>query len=199
MGRFVVPRLAFYATFFTLLGFYLAMNANSLNMFASIICLLGTYVFWYEALRIWKTNPVTANADFSHMRNFIVERKIGMMPYVAPGIVIILTATIGFAMLSNLVKEYENTTGTYRENIGIGSINVAISKYPADKISESIMLSKQKMSYATQENAYDPGVPLLSENSSFVLALVLPLTRLATITSIVYVVTKIRYKERVPR
>ncbi len=59
VGRFMLPRYSFYATFFTtLLILYLAVSYSSLNIFALGFVLAGCVIFWYETWRIWKRRPI---------------------------------------------------------------------------------------------------------------------------------------------
>lgn len=59
VGRFMLPRYSFYATFFTtLLILYLAVSYSSLNIFALGFVLAGCMIFWYETWRIWKRRPI---------------------------------------------------------------------------------------------------------------------------------------------
>ena len=58
--RFIVPRNVLYATMFTtLLVFYLTQfkEANFYSLFALIFGLLGSSIFWFETIRIWRNKP----------------------------------------------------------------------------------------------------------------------------------------------
>jgi len=59
VGRFMLPRYSFYATFFTtLLILYFALSFSSLNVFALGFGIVSSLIFWYESLRIWKRRPI---------------------------------------------------------------------------------------------------------------------------------------------
>jgi DNA-binding transcriptional ArsR family regulator len=58
VGGFVLPRLGFYASFFTSLTvLYIIEYANGLNPFALVLGLGASAVLWYETLRIWRSRP----------------------------------------------------------------------------------------------------------------------------------------------
>lgn len=55
---FTLPRLGFYAAFFTTIGAaYLYADRSFLNLYALIGTAGGAAVFWYEALRVWRRKP----------------------------------------------------------------------------------------------------------------------------------------------
>ncbi|MBI4257816.1 MAG: helix-turn-helix transcriptional regulator [Thaumarchaeota archaeon] len=58
IGRFVLPRYSFYATFFTsLTAGYLLLLGSSANVFTMILGIASSGAFWYEALRSWRKRP----------------------------------------------------------------------------------------------------------------------------------------------
>ena len=58
IGRFTLPRLGFYAAFFTTLTIgYIIQSFESLNIYALGFALAGTVIFWYEAFRVWRRKP----------------------------------------------------------------------------------------------------------------------------------------------
>ena len=60
LGTFMLPRYVFYATFFsTLLVYYLSQlrELQFYSIFGLLFGVLGTAVFWFEALRIWRQKP----------------------------------------------------------------------------------------------------------------------------------------------
>jgi hypothetical protein len=197
IGKFMVPRLTFYAGFFTaLLSIYIILNISSLNVFAIAFGLIGTGVFWYEAFRVWKMSPATLHIDISDVKPFVTENRNEMVPYIALGLVLIVAGTAGFDMFSNLVTGYiEDHPEIYDPNsIDIENINTNIDTYPADRIGESVLLSREKMNHATQEDAYGPGVPVISEESFSILAIVLPFAGAVTAASVVYTIAKTRQR-----
>ena len=53
-----LPRLGFYAAFFTTIALaYLITNRDLLDLYAAIGTLGGACVFWYEAWRVWRRKP----------------------------------------------------------------------------------------------------------------------------------------------
>ena len=53
-----LPRLGFYAAFFTTIAVaYLITNRDLLDLYALVGTLGGTFVFWYEAWRVWRRKP----------------------------------------------------------------------------------------------------------------------------------------------
>lgn len=53
-----LPRLGFYAAFFTTIAAaYLLVNRNLLDLYAVIGTAGGAAVFWYEAWRVWRRKP----------------------------------------------------------------------------------------------------------------------------------------------
>ncbi len=198
VGKFMVPRLIFYAGFFTtLLGIYVVLYANSLNIFAVAFGSVGTALFWYEAFRLWKTSPASIHIDLPVAKSFIVEGR-QIMPYLALGIVITTAGTIGFGMYSNFLAEYvENHPELHDPNsIDIESINIE-SNGPADRISESVSLSEQKLDYATQQDAYGPGVPMMSEESFPIFMIVLPFITATAVGTLLYTIITVRYREQI--
>jgi hypothetical protein len=197
LGKFMVPRLIFYAGFFTtLLGIYVMLNANSLNIFAIAFGSVGTALFWYETFRLWRTSPVSVRMDLP-LNPFIVQgRKI--MPYLAMGIVIAAAGTIGFSTYSNFLAAYvQNHPEFYDPNsIDIDSINID-SNGPADRISESLSLSEQKLDYAMQQDAYGPGVPIMSQESFPTLMIVMSFVTATAVAAVLYTLVRVRYKEQV--
>ncbi|MGH9877918.1 MAG: hypothetical protein ACRD5H_09785, partial [Nitrososphaerales archaeon] len=158
IGKFIVPRLIFYAGFFTtLLGLYLVLNANSLNVFAIAFGSAGTALFWYETFRLWKMSPVSIHVDLPEVKPFIAERMT-ILPYLALGIVIAAAGTIGFGMYSSFIGGYVQSHPEFYDpnSIDIETINTD-SHGPADMITENLSLSEQKFNAATQQDAYGSG------------------------------------------
>ena len=60
IGGLTVPRLSFFAAFFTtMLIVYLVLNFNELNVYAIGFACAGTAAFWFETARVWMKRPVT--------------------------------------------------------------------------------------------------------------------------------------------
>jgi len=58
VGRFSIPRVGFYAAFFTTVALaYIAYNLGGLDVFALVGTVGASAVFWYELFRIWKRKP----------------------------------------------------------------------------------------------------------------------------------------------
>jgi hypothetical protein len=58
IGGFTLPRLGFYAAFFTTIAVaYLLLNHSSLDLYALIGTVGGAAIFWYEAWRVWRRKP----------------------------------------------------------------------------------------------------------------------------------------------
>jgi hypothetical protein len=58
IGGLTLPRLGFYAAFFTTIAAaYLLVNRNLLDLYALIGTAGGAAAFWYEAWRVWKRKP----------------------------------------------------------------------------------------------------------------------------------------------
>ena len=58
IGGFTLPRLGFYAAFFTTIAFaYVFANRSSLDLYAIIGTIFGSAIFWYEAWRVWRRKP----------------------------------------------------------------------------------------------------------------------------------------------
>jgi predicted DNA-binding transcriptional regulator len=58
VGRFSLPRVAFYSVFFTTIAAaYLVSNLDGLDVYALVGTLGCAVVFWYELLRVWKRRP----------------------------------------------------------------------------------------------------------------------------------------------
>lgn len=58
IGGLTLPRLGFYAAFFTtIVAAYISANRGSLDLYALIGTLGGAAVFWYEAWRVWRRKP----------------------------------------------------------------------------------------------------------------------------------------------
>jgi predicted DNA-binding transcriptional regulator len=58
VGRFSVPRVGFYAAFFTTVALaYVIYNLGGLDVFALVGTVGASAVFWYELLGIWKRRP----------------------------------------------------------------------------------------------------------------------------------------------
>ena len=59
VGRFSLPRVGFYAVFFTTIAVaYLLSNLSFLDVYALIGTFGAAAVFWYELLRIWRRRPI---------------------------------------------------------------------------------------------------------------------------------------------
>ncbi|MGI0049649.1 MAG: hypothetical protein ACREAW_08915 [Nitrososphaera sp.] len=59
IGGLAVPRLSFFAAFFTtMLIAYVALNLESLNVYAIGFALAGAASFWFETVRVWIKRPV---------------------------------------------------------------------------------------------------------------------------------------------
>jgi predicted DNA-binding transcriptional regulator len=60
IGGLAVPRLSFFAAFFTtMLIAYLVLNYSVLNIYAIGFAVAGTAAFWFETLRVWVKRPVS--------------------------------------------------------------------------------------------------------------------------------------------
>ena len=58
VGRFSVPRVGFYAAFFTTVALaYIAYNLRGLDVYALVGTVGASAAFWYELLRIWRRRP----------------------------------------------------------------------------------------------------------------------------------------------
>ncbi|MDG6988028.1 MAG: hypothetical protein JRN21_01745 [Nitrososphaerota archaeon] len=58
IGGVTLPRLGFYAAFFTTIAAaYLLFDRGSLDLYALIGTIGGAGVFWYEAWRVWRRKP----------------------------------------------------------------------------------------------------------------------------------------------
>ena len=58
VGRFSLPRVGFYAVFFTTIAVaYFLSNLSSLDVYALIGTLGAAVVFWYELVKVWRRKP----------------------------------------------------------------------------------------------------------------------------------------------
>lgn len=58
VGRLTLPRLGFYAAFFSTIAIaYLLADVHVLDLYALIGTAGGAAVFWYEAWRVWRRKP----------------------------------------------------------------------------------------------------------------------------------------------
>ena len=58
VGRLALPRLGFYAAFFsTIAAAYLLLDWRVLDLYAVIGTVGGAAIFWYEAWRVWRRKP----------------------------------------------------------------------------------------------------------------------------------------------
>ncbi len=60
LGTFLLPRYVLYATMFTTLTAFLLTQLRELtffSVFALVLGGLGTVIFWYEAVRVWRQRP----------------------------------------------------------------------------------------------------------------------------------------------
>jgi DNA-binding MarR family transcriptional regulator len=60
LGTHLLPRYILYATMFTTLLLYLLINLGETtfySVFAFILGVLGTGIFWYETVRVWRQRP----------------------------------------------------------------------------------------------------------------------------------------------
>ena len=60
LGAFLLPRYVLYATMFTTLTAFLLTQLRELtfySVFALVLGGLGTAIFWYEAVRVWRQRP----------------------------------------------------------------------------------------------------------------------------------------------
>lgn len=60
IGGLAVPRLLFFAAFFTTMFVaYLVLNFNNLDVFAIGFAVAGAAAFWAETARVWVKRPIT--------------------------------------------------------------------------------------------------------------------------------------------
>ena len=60
IGGLTVPRLSFFAAFFTtMLIAYVMLNLENLNIYAIGFALAGSVAFWFETVRVWIKRPIT--------------------------------------------------------------------------------------------------------------------------------------------
>ena len=60
LGTFLLPRYVLYATMFTTLTAFLLTQLRELtfySVFALVLGGLGTVIFWYETIRVWRQRP----------------------------------------------------------------------------------------------------------------------------------------------
>ena len=60
LGTFLLPRYVLYATMFTTLTMFLLTQLRELtfySVFALVLGGLGTVIFWYETIRVWRQKP----------------------------------------------------------------------------------------------------------------------------------------------
>jgi len=60
LGTFLLPRYVLYATMFTTLTMFLLTQLRELtfySVFALVLGGLGTVIFWYETIRVWRQRP----------------------------------------------------------------------------------------------------------------------------------------------
>lgn len=60
LGTFLLPRYVLYATMFTTLTAFLLTQLRELtfySVFAIVLGGLGTVIFWYETVRVWRQRP----------------------------------------------------------------------------------------------------------------------------------------------
>jgi hypothetical protein len=60
LGTFLLPRYVLYATMFTTLLAYLIITLGEstfYSAFALVLGALGTVIFWYETVRVWRQRP----------------------------------------------------------------------------------------------------------------------------------------------
>lgn len=59
IGGLAVPRLSFFAAFFTtMLLAYIVLDLENLNIYAIGFALAGAAAFWFETIRVWIKRPV---------------------------------------------------------------------------------------------------------------------------------------------
>jgi hypothetical protein len=60
LGTFLLPRYVLYATMFTTLLIYLLVNLREFTFYSAlalVLGVLGTVIFWYETVRVWRQRP----------------------------------------------------------------------------------------------------------------------------------------------
>lgn len=60
LGSVLFPRYVLYASMFSTLFLILMLNFDEISFFsiyAAVVSMLASIVFWYESLRIWKQKP----------------------------------------------------------------------------------------------------------------------------------------------
>ena len=58
VGRFSLPRLGFYAVFFSTVALaYVVEDFNYLDLYALVGTVAGAAAFWFEAARLWRRKP----------------------------------------------------------------------------------------------------------------------------------------------
>jgi hypothetical protein len=60
LGTFLLPRYVLYATMFTTLLIYSLVNFKEFTFYSAlslILGVLGTVIFWYETIRVWRQKP----------------------------------------------------------------------------------------------------------------------------------------------
>ena len=58
VGKFNIPRVGFYALFFTTIAIaYIVSNLAFLDVYALIGTIGGAVAFWYELVRVWRRRP----------------------------------------------------------------------------------------------------------------------------------------------
>ena len=79
-GTVIVPRFVLYAVLFTvLLGFLLVIvvEVDLLSVYAFVLGILGTAIFWYETMRAMKERPIEAKPGKPASKMIAAESDIG--------------------------------------------------------------------------------------------------------------------------
>lgn len=82
VGQFMVPRLAFYATFFTAVtAFYVFLNSEPSAIYGALAPAAAAGIFWFEALKMWHVQVggrISKKRERQDNRDFWVSLAPGM-------------------------------------------------------------------------------------------------------------------------
>ncbi|HVX02880.1 MAG TPA: hypothetical protein VHA09_06970 [Nitrososphaera sp.] len=170
-GRFSVPRLAFYASVFSVVAvMYVLLNRSSWSAYGIAVPLAAAGVLWLEAWKMWRFSLLErADRVKNDNNNRIGKSAKSVFPLIAPGAAALAVLALGNAFLLQYVQEPPSVPivqdYAFVEGSGNGGITGGQQQQQQQQvmtIEESVALSKEKVAMAGGVGTFGASGPVVS-------------------------------------
>jgi SOS-response transcriptional repressor LexA len=193
LGRFFVPRLAFYASIFSAVAIlYAVFNLDNLSVYGVAVPAAAAAVLWLEAYKMWKASrELEVTAAAGGRKEAARENEGRILPLLIPGIV----ALAVFAGTGAFLLQYQQQhAAAPAASSPFPLLSLQAPPAPAGAggptLEESVELSRQKVAAATASAGGTATQALDVHGSSAAMAM--PLAGALVVAFLAYVLVRYR-------